>query len=135
MKVDAYNTLTSMAEALQSDEAAENTPFVLAIGSPDGEGVAVVGCNTSINFTDLVRSIMKAYVGTLKKAVKEGIDAEEAISEQLATICGEAMAKNFAKEKASKLDKLVDKLPDDLKEALSEIMEKLEEEDEDNGED
>lgn len=128
MKIEAYKTMTTWAQACSNEETAMNSPFIMAIKEPGSNKVTVSSSCTSHNITDLVQAIMNACVGMLKTSVKEGVDAEEAVQESIATICAMAMTKNFALEGLGKLKDLVEEMPDEFQELLARALFDKEEE-------
>ena len=98
-KLDAYNTLKNMVAVFAGDEeVAAKTPFIFVIQTSDGEGCNFIGCNTTHNLGNLVQVVIDQFVGSMKEAVIEGIDARELIVDMLSKKCKLAILKNFLEE-------------------------------------
>ena len=115
MKLDAFKTLTAMANSFANEETVKEAPFVLAIKSP--EGVAVQTCVDTHSFINLYRGVTEAFV----RALKDSGATRNSVAHLMAMICAEATAKHFP------LKGDLDEISDETIEKLDELLEGLKE--------
>lgn len=116
MKLDAYNTLITMANSLANEETAQNSPFVFAITRPDKKGVSVQTCVDTKSFIELYRSITDAFIGALKSSGA----THSAATNLVAMICAEKTAKHYPTA-------ITKDIPDEAIGKLGELLEGLKE--------
>ena len=97
-KIDKFETMTNFVGAFANEETATKTPFLFVIQAPDGGGYKLIASHTSHNLNDLMQVLIFEFVKKMKKAVKDGLDANAVVGSSLSRMCELAMLKSIIDE-------------------------------------